>query len=122
MIEAMAELEGNLSIPGEKERFLKVAERIRDHIGADPVAREDLRENPVGTGVKKIALARLGRSATQVPKKKTPSEGDLMLNSVPGLDELMDPATRPLHDPASVSGSRDAGSGIDAVQWGPCLV
>ena len=91
----MAELEGNLGIPGEKEGFLKVAETIRDHIGADPVAREDLRENPVGTGVKKIALARLGRSATQVPKKKTPSEGDLMLNSVPGLDELMDPATRP---------------------------
>ena len=44
----MAELEGNLSIPGEKERFLEVAETIRDHIGADPVAREDLRENPVG--------------------------------------------------------------------------
>ena len=40
----MAELEGNLSIPGEKERFLKVVETIRDHIGADPVAREDLRE------------------------------------------------------------------------------
>ena len=44
VIEAMAELEGNLSIPGEKERFLKVVETIRDHIGADPVAREDLRE------------------------------------------------------------------------------
>ena len=44
MIEAMAELEGNLSIPGEKERFLKVVETIRDHIGADPVAQEDLRE------------------------------------------------------------------------------
>ena len=44
VIEAMAQLEGNLSIPGEKERFLKVVETIRDHIGADPVAGEDLRE------------------------------------------------------------------------------
>ena len=88
----MAELEGNLSIPGEKERFLKVVETIRDHIGADPVAREDLRENPVGTGVKKIALARLGRSATQVPKKKTPSEGPNVKKLLPGLDEFMDPA------------------------------
>ena len=91
----MAELEGNLSIPGEKERFLKVAETIRDHIGADPVAREDLRENPVGTGVKKIALARLGRSATQVPKKRRPQRDLMLKNSVPGLDEFMDPATRP---------------------------
>ena len=71
----MAELEGNLSIPGEKERFLKVAETIRGHIGADPVAREDLRENPVGTGVKKIALARSWALSDAGPEKKTPSEG-----------------------------------------------
>ena len=46
--------------------------------------------------MKKIALARLGRSATQVPKKKTPSEeGPNVKKLCAGLDEFMDPATRP---------------------------